>query len=197
MFHLNAGIHFDEVEAAVLVHEEFDGAGIGVADGGESPSSASPRSCFAQFGVTAGGGRLFDQFLVAALDGAFALAEDFDVAVWSASNWNSIWRGLRRTSPVQVGAGESSRRPRLGLRQQGGQFFGRCVDHAHAAPAAAGAGLEDDRVADLGGDLERLVNGRLNNAFGSGQNRDAAFFMAVRACCLRPIMRVSHRRWDR
>ena len=32
MFDLNARIGFDEIEFAVLVHQEFDGAGIDVAD---------------------------------------------------------------------------------------------------------------------------------------------------------------------
>ena len=32
MFYLNARVHFDEVELAVFIHEEFDGAGIHVAD---------------------------------------------------------------------------------------------------------------------------------------------------------------------
>ena len=32
MFHLNARVHLDEVERAVLVHQELDRAGIGVAD---------------------------------------------------------------------------------------------------------------------------------------------------------------------
>ena len=36
MLHLDAGIHLDEVEAAVLVHQELDGAGVVIADCAES-----------------------------------------------------------------------------------------------------------------------------------------------------------------
>ena len=32
MLHLNARVHLDEIEIAFFVHQEFDGAGIGVAD---------------------------------------------------------------------------------------------------------------------------------------------------------------------
>ena len=32
MLHLNARVHFDEVEIAIAIHQKFDGAGIGVAD---------------------------------------------------------------------------------------------------------------------------------------------------------------------
>ena len=32
MFHLDAGVHLDEVDLAVFVHQELDGAGVPVAD---------------------------------------------------------------------------------------------------------------------------------------------------------------------
>ena len=32
MLHLNAGVHFDEVQLAVLIHQELDGSRVGVAD---------------------------------------------------------------------------------------------------------------------------------------------------------------------
>ncbi len=38
MLHLDAGVHLDEVELAVLIHEELDRTGVLIADGGQAPS---------------------------------------------------------------------------------------------------------------------------------------------------------------
>src|ERR1700734_3008621 len=35
VFHLNTRVHLNEVEIALLIHQEFDGAGVAVADGAE------------------------------------------------------------------------------------------------------------------------------------------------------------------
>ena len=67
-----------------------------------------------------------------------------------------MWRGrLDELLQVHVGAGKGGAGFRLRLREQGGQLGG-VADDAHAAPAAAGRGLQDDRVADARGDFQRL-----------------------------------------
>ncbi len=77
---LDAGIYFDEVEVALFVHEEFDGAGVAVADGFDGFFEFGGNA-LTDFGAQGGGGRFLKQLLVTPLDAAFALAQDFDVAV--------------------------------------------------------------------------------------------------------------------
>jgi hypothetical protein len=74
---------------------------------------------------------------------------------------------------VDVGRAERRAGLLLRLRQLGRQILGP-VDHAHAAPAAARGGLEDDGVADPGGQLERLF-GALEDSLRAGQYRHAHF----------------------
>ena len=77
---LDARVHLDEVELAILVHEELDGACVAVSDvlhallDGLSQLGAQPG----RDGETGG---LFDELLVAALDGALALAQAHHIAV--------------------------------------------------------------------------------------------------------------------
>ena len=76
---------------------------------------------------------------------------------------------------VDVAVAES----RLGLplrRLQRLRQLARLLDHAHAAAAAAGGRLDDDRVADLPGDL-RLLFG-LDRPSLPGRIGTPAFFIA-------------------
>ncbi len=59
---------------------------------------------------------------------------------------------------------------RCAVRERLRQFVGRAND-AHAAAAAAVAGLDDDRVAEVGGDLLGLLLG-LDGAVAAGQRAD-------------------------
>jgi hypothetical protein len=77
---LEARVHFEEVEAALLVDEKLEGAGVDVApslDGGDGGGA----HLLAQVWVEKGRGGLFDDLLVAALDGALALEEVDGAAV--------------------------------------------------------------------------------------------------------------------
>ena len=77
---LDAGVDLDEVEMAVAVDDELDGAGVGVvggldqADGGRRTSPGGRRR-------RAAGRGFLDQLLVPPLDGAVAFPEVDDVAV--------------------------------------------------------------------------------------------------------------------
>jgi hypothetical protein len=68
------------VEFAIFVHDELDGAGVGVPGGGDRFSQDG-----GDFGalpvVDRGRRRFFEQLLMAALDAAIALAQNLDVAV--------------------------------------------------------------------------------------------------------------------
>ena len=67
VLHLDAGVHFHEVEIPVIVHKILDGAGVCVAD-----ALAEVDRCIAHFFAKLGRhqrrGTLFDDFLVAALE---------------------------------------------------------------------------------------------------------------------------------
>ena len=91
MFDLEAGVGLDEVEVVVLVQQELEGSDVAVADGLGGSGGDGGEAVAGGLGY--GGGRGFlDDFLVATLDGTFALPEvggeavgvadylDFDVA---------------------------------------------------------------------------------------------------------------------
>ncbi len=82
MLDLDAFVDFQEVEIALFIDEEFDGAGIGVMGGfGDADGSlAHFLAKVLEFCLDERGGRLFDQFLVAPLDGTIALAQMNNIA---------------------------------------------------------------------------------------------------------------------
>jgi hypothetical protein len=81
MLHLDARVHLDEVEVARAIDEELDRAGARVAGRPRRPRRRPCPSLCAMLVGQARGGRLLDQLLVAALDGAVAFAEVDDLAV--------------------------------------------------------------------------------------------------------------------
>ena len=72
VFDLKSGVHFDEVELAVLI-EKLDGAGADIVDVGHGIRTdlADPG---AGFGVDGGAGRFLEHLLVTALQGTIPLA---------------------------------------------------------------------------------------------------------------------------
>ncbi len=95
------------------------------------------HDALADFGAQRRGGRFFEQLLVAALDAAFALAQDFDVAVLVGQDLEfDVARRGDVLFEIDVGAGEGRARFLLRLRKKAGEFGG-FVDDAHAASAAA------------------------------------------------------------
>ncbi len=81
MLHLNARVHFNKVNRAIFVHQKFHRACAGVAHLFQRSDHARAQFRRASLHHTAGDGELFNQFLVAALNAAFALAEMHDVPV--------------------------------------------------------------------------------------------------------------------
>ena len=79
------GVHFHEVELAILVEQELDGAGIFVVDslGGEHAKLAHVCALLIR---ELGRGRDFNQLLVAPLDRAVAFEQMDDVAVLVAQH---------------------------------------------------------------------------------------------------------------
>ena len=80
MFDLEAGVHLQEVEVALTVHDELDRAGRAVVDGAGERHGAGAHF-LAERLVDERARAFLDHLLVAALDRAFALAEMHGVAV--------------------------------------------------------------------------------------------------------------------
>ena len=178
VFDLDAFVDFEEVEVAFVVNDEFDGAGVGVLgqfakfDGG---AAGFFDDVFEWFVVEQRGGGFFDEFLVAALDGAISLAEveDFAFAVAEDLDFNVV-RVLDEFFDVDVGVAEAL----LGFAAGGVVAFAKrdvVVDDAHASAAAAGDCLDHYGVADFFCDGEGVFFG-VYGACGAGRNGDAGFF---------------------
>ena len=107
-----------------------------------------------------------------ALNRALALAEVHDVAVMVADDLElDVARVLEVFLDVDVAVAERG----LGLSLRGPERVGQLagIPHdAHASPAAAGDRLDDDRVSDVLGDLERLLLA-VDGAVAARQHRHA------------------------
>src|SRR6202043_1420435 len=101
--------------------------------------------------------RLLDQLLMPALDRALALAQVDHLAVEVAEDLELDVPGLDEVLlEIDPAVAERLLRFLAGGRELALDLaLGR--DDAHAAAAAAGRRLEDDRIADLGGQLPRLL----------------------------------------
>ena len=103
MLHLNARIHLDEIDRAVFIHQKFHGAGVGVADLLERLDHFRAQF-LALFRVHRRRRRFLHQFLVAALDAAFPLAQVNDFAVLVAEHLKfDVPRVLDKFLRVHVG----------------------------------------------------------------------------------------------
>ena len=85
MFDLQTCVHFQKIKIEIGVNEEFDSPGVDVAAGARE-AHRGVAHLLAQIGRDDGRGRLFDHFLMAPLDGAFALTERDDAAVGVSEN---------------------------------------------------------------------------------------------------------------
>ena len=171
MLHLDAGVNFDEVELALLIHQELDGAGVRVSNAFERDLEAG-----GDFGTQgrrhSRRRRLFNKLLMAALDGAFPLPEHFDSPMVVTNDLKlDVARSLDEFLHVDVAV----RKRRLGfvarLRQEIGEFF-RVPANSHAAAAAAGRCLQDDRETDALRQFDGLFRTR-HHGLRPGQNRHA------------------------
>ena len=155
VFHLQAGVHLQEVKILLRVHDELDRARIDVV-GGARQVAGGLAHALAQFRTDRGRGRLLDHLLVAPLDGAFALAQVDDIAVAVGQHLDL---DVARLLDVALDKDARVVEGLLRLLAAGGQ--GRLhvlglADDAHALAAAACGRLEQDRVAHLLGDLQGL-----------------------------------------
>ncbi len=165
---LDARVHLDEVKLAGCVHQEFDGAGILVADVGEAAAEGAAEFV-AQLGRDLERGSFFNQLLVAALDGALAFKERGHVAVLVGQHLKFDVAGiLNELFHVELAVAEGVGGFGAGCMEEIGKVVGSAHD-AHAASAAAGLGLEDYGEADLLCPVLRFFNGG-NDAVGAGKD---------------------------
>ncbi len=169
MLDLDARVHLDEdVLAGALpgrVDEELDGARVHVADRlGEGDGVAVERC--AQLVVEVRRRRDLDDLLVTTLHRAVPLEQVHGVTRRVGEDLHlDVARPHHGLLEEDAGVAErgAGLAHRLGDR---GRQLRRRLDAAHAAPAAAGDGLDEDREADVGGLRDERVDvvGRLGRA---------------------------------
>jgi hypothetical protein len=170
MLDLEAGVHLDEVELAVLV-QEFDGAGAGITEIGHCLGDDAAHA-LALFCVDRGRGRLLPDLLVAPLQRTVAFAE---VNRGTLAVAHDLEFDMARLGEVFLDIDGVVAEGGAGLGAGVGQGVGKVVGRArylHAAAAAAGGSLDEDREADLAGDAAGggVVGDR---PIGAGNDRDA------------------------
>src|SRR6185503_17589127 len=144
---LHARVHLDEEELPVLI-QELERASAAIADLEARFDAALPH-LLALLVREAGRRRFLDDLLVPALHRAVALAQVHRVAVTVGEDLElDMPRVLEEFLHVHLVAAEG--RQRLGACDRDRVEQRRVAVHdAHAAPAAAGGGLDDDGIADL------------------------------------------------
>src|SRR5208337_4012044 len=154
MFDLDARVHLDEVELALLV-EKLDRPGADVAELRHGAGHHA-ADLFALFGVERGGGAFLPHFLVTALQRAVALSE-VDGAALSVAEHLEL--DVARLGEVFFQVERVVAESVLGFDPCGAQRVAQLVRvgrDLHAAPSASGGRLDDDRIADLASDLQRF-----------------------------------------
>ena len=170
---LQARVHLQEVEVLVLADHELHRAGRLVL---HRLGQLHRLLAHGLAGGLADEGRrrLFDDLLVAALDGTFALIEVHHVAVRVAQHLDlDVARLLDELFDEHAVVAKAV----AGLVAAGAEALVRLLvveGHAQALAAAAGAGLDHHRVADSLGDLYGLL-GRVDRVVVAGNGVDLGF----------------------
>ncbi len=174
VFDLEAGVHFQEVELVLLaIDNELDRAGGVVADRLGERHGLFAHGLSRGF-VEEGRGGFLDDLLVAALDRAFAFAEIEHGSVLVAEH---LYFDVARLGDELLDEDAVVAERVLGFVARGLEAFAGFLGipgDAHALAAAAGGGLDHDRITDLVGDLHGLV-GILDQAHVARNRGDAGF----------------------
>ncbi len=146
---LQPGVHLQEREGPVVAGDELHGAGAAVVHGAGGLDRGLPQPG-TPLVVDDGGGGLLHDLLVPALDRALALEQGGHLAVVIGDDLDLDVPGGSDVALDEHGA-VAERGLGLALcALHGGEQLVGGVDDAHAAPAAAGRGLDDRRQADVG-----------------------------------------------
>ena len=174
VLYLQAGIHFQKIKGvAVLVENEFHGAGVTVADCFHQCFGGGLQFAANRVGQVGCGG-FFQHFLVATLGGTVALAEGDRVALAITENLHFDMAGtgdifFDKNAIVGKVVGAQSAHGIPGLVQAGGAFT-----DLHADAATTGGTFQHHRVADL----VCRCQGRLlvGEKVGTGEKGNAGVF---------------------
>ena len=125
------------------------------------------------------------------LDGAFALAENLDIAVLIGQHLKlDVPRRFHKFLHVHVAAGERGRRFRLRLRKQAGRSA-VLAHNAHAAPAASGRRFQHHRITDCFRRVSSASSGLASTPSEPGRIGTPCSSITARARCFRPIVRIT------
>ena len=168
---LDARVHLDEDVAAGGVEQELHGAGVLVADlAGEADGVGA--DAVAELGVEVGRRGDLDDLLVAALDRAVALVEVDDPALGAGAVREDLHLDVARVDDGLLDEDGRVAEGALGLAHAGLDRLaqvGAVLHAAHAAPAAAGDGLDEEgRLDRLGGGEELVDVGRRRDGLEHG-----------------------------
>ena len=157
VLHLQAGVHFKEVEALVLArHDELHRTGAVIVHGLGKRDGLFAH-LLAGFRIEQRRRRFLDDLLVPALDRAFALIQVDAVAVLVAQHLDF---DVARLEDEFLDEDAVIAEGGFGFRLHGREAFFDVlviIGDADALAAAAGRGLDHDRVADLLGDLHGFL----------------------------------------
>ena len=156
VLHLEPGVHLEEIEPALRVHDELDGSRRHVAGGTGKGHRLRPHPRPQPF-VDEGGRRLLEDLLVPALHRALALPEVEHRAVPIAKDLDlDVPRALHVALDENPPVAEARERLVRGPAEPFADLVLPGRD-PHPLAAASRGGLEHHRVADLAGGGHRLV----------------------------------------
>src|SRR5580704_8531231 len=148
MLDLDAGVHFEEIKIAIGVGQELDRPGAKVAHRLRGLDCDLAHRATHR-GGNEGRGRLLDDFLMAALDGAFALEDVHCFACTIGKHLEfDMARAAEKLLDVQAGVAEGRLRLATNRAERRGQL-GLFLDEAQTLAAAASRRLEHNRIANL------------------------------------------------
>ena len=174
---LDAGVHFHEVEIPVIVYEILDGAGVCVADA-LTKADRCLSHFFAKLGRHEGRRALFDDLLVAALEGAVTLTEMHDAAVFVTKN---LKLNVVRINDKLLDINRAISEGLLGFHAGGMVSLHQAAfvaGDAHATTTATGDRFNHHRKSNFAGNAERLGFG-IDRAIATGRDRNSGLAGAV------------------
>ena len=154
MLHLQAGVHLDERKLSIFV-EKLDGARAEITQLFQR-TGADAADLVALLSIESGAACFLPYFLVAALQRTVALAEMYNLAMAVGQDLDfDMARVLEILLHIDRVVAERGLGLGAGLAQREGQIL-RILRHFHALAAAAGGGLDQHGIADIGCDLCRV-----------------------------------------
>ena len=169
----------------LVVEEELDRSGIVVVHRFGDGDGGLAHLC-AKFRREDQRGGNFDQFLMAALDGAIPLPQMDDIAVFIAQD---LKFNMMRPFDIFLDENAAVAEGRLCFARGNCHILTQLLvgpDDPQAATPAAGAGFDHDRVADSLDECQGLFEAG-DAAFGAWHDWDAAVWAISRALTLLPI----------